>query len=107
MKARMLWSKALDVLQGHILPHGLTDQQAVAKLHSLLDGADNGERGTVPQLLKLARQVLRRNNENAITDHEAMNEMYGILDGPEAYLMPEITPEQGDEEEEPCLIGKR
>ena len=90
MKARRLWSKALDVLQAHILPTGLTDQQAVAKLHSLLDGADDGKSGTVPQLLKLAKQVLQRHNENAINDHQAMTEMYGILDGPEAYLMPEL-----------------
>jgi hypothetical protein len=69
------------VLQRHTPPNGLNDQKALAELKSLFDGSepDDGH-GTATERVKLAKATLQRHKEHALNDHQAMNEMYSILD---------------------------
>jgi hypothetical protein len=58
-------------------------------------------------LKEIAKASWQRHRENALNDHQAMNEMYGILDGPESNALTELAPDQGDENEEHCRNGNR
>ena len=80
-RAQKLVNKALAILQRHLPPDGLNDQKALAELKSLFDGSepDDGH-GTATERVKLAKATLQRHKENALNDHQAMNEIYSILD---------------------------
>ena len=80
-RAQKLVNKALAILRRHTPPDGLNDQKALAELKSLFDGSepDDGH-GTATEQVKLAKGVLQRHKENALNDHQAMNEIYSILD---------------------------
>jgi len=80
-RAQKLVNKAVAVLQRHTPPDGLNDQKALAELRSLFDDSEPDDgRGTASETVKLAKGVLQRHKENALNDHQAMTEMYSILD---------------------------
>lgn len=106
-RAQKLVNRARAILQRHLPPDGLNDQKALAELNSLFDSSEPDDgRGTASELVKLANETLQRHKENALNDHQAMVEMYAILDGPESNALPELSPDQGDENEEHCRNGK-
>ncbi len=80
-KAQKLVNWARTILQRHASPNGLNDQKALAELRNLFDGSepDDGH-GTATERVKLAKETLQRHKENALNDHQAMKEMYSVLD---------------------------
>jgi len=75
-----LVNKALAILRRHSPSDGLNDQKTLAELTSLFDGSepDDGH-GTASERVKLAKATLQRHKDNALNDHQAMNEIYRIL----------------------------
>jgi hypothetical protein len=80
-RSQKLVNKALAILQRHLPPDGLNDQKALAELKNLFDGSEHDDgHGTASERVKLAKAMLQRHKENALNDHQAMKEMYSILD---------------------------
>ena len=82
-KAQKLVNRAIAVLQRHLQPDGLNDQKALAEIRDLIDRTEDDGTGTASEQVRRARLTMQLHKENALTDHQAMNEIYGIFGGPE------------------------
>lgn len=92
MSALDLVERATAILQRHLPPDSLDDQQASAELHAIFDAIQVQQGDFVSQLVLEAAGVMQRHREHALNDHQAMNEMYAIFDGPEANALAEHAP---------------
>ena len=79
-RAQKLVNRALAILQRQSPPDGLNDQKALAELKSLFDSSepDDGV-GTASEMVRRARETLKKHAAISLNDRQAVKEMYGIL----------------------------
>jgi hypothetical protein len=58
----------------------LNDQKALAEIRDLLERTEDSGTGTASDLVKLARKILQRHQENGLNNLQAMKELYRLFD---------------------------
>ncbi len=80
-RAQKLVNKVIEILQRRQDNH-LNDQKALAEIRGLVDRTEDHGIGRASDQVKLIRKTMHQHELSALTNPQAMNELYRMFDMP-------------------------
>ncbi len=77
-RAQKLVNKTIEILQRRLDNH-LNDQKALVEIRALVDRTEDHGIGRASEQVKLVRKTIQQHLENAITNQQAMTELYRLF----------------------------